>query len=89
MQFEDTVIYQGDIWTRLDTLPRFIAEGWRYTLSSGGIVSAICTPFQWLMSGSVIEIQAGGYMGDVGLYVPKVQLAEALELLGDNTAGPI
>ncbi|GAA5513604.1 hypothetical protein Dcar01_02347 [Deinococcus carri] len=81
-QYEDQVLYQGDVWVRLDTLPRLLAEGWRRTLSAGGVVSVVRTPFQWAMGSPVIEIETGGYMGDVGLYVPQVQLPEALALLG-------
>ncbi|UBV42440.1 hypothetical protein LAJ19_12545 [Deinococcus taeanensis] len=80
--FEDRVLYQGDPWVRLDTLPRLLAEGWRRTLTEGGVVSVVRTPFQWSMGSPVIEIETGGYMGDVGLYVPEVQLPEALVLLG-------
>ncbi|MDB5044277.1 MAG: hypothetical protein JWQ08_327 [Deinococcus sp.] len=80
--YEDRVLYQGDVWVRLDTLPRLLAEGWRRTLSDGGVVSVIRTPFQWAMVSPVIEIETGGYLGDVGLYVPEVMLEEALYLLG-------
>ncbi|MFB9990724.1 hypothetical protein ACFFLM_01805 [Deinococcus oregonensis] len=80
--YEDRVMYQGDVWVRLDTLPRLLAEGWRRTLSDGGVVSVIRTPFQWAMVSPVIEIETGGYLGDVGLYVPEVMLEEALYLLG-------
>ncbi|THF86568.1 hypothetical protein E7T09_10705 [Deinococcus sp. KSM4-11] len=80
--YEDRVLYQGDIWVRVDTLPRLLAEGWRRSLSGGGVVSVVRTPFQWAMGSPVIEIETGGYMGDVGLYVPEVQLDEALALLG-------
>ncbi|MEW6421258.1 MAG: hypothetical protein AB1511_05985 [Deinococcota bacterium] len=84
--YEDRVLYQGDVWVRLDTLPRLLAEGWRRTLAEGGVVSVVRTPFQWAMGSPVIEIETGGYMGDVGLYVPEVQLGEALALLqGDET----
>lgn len=83
--YEDRVMYQGDVWVRLDTLPRLLAEGWRRTLSDGGVVSVIRTPFQWAMVSPVIEIETGGYQGDVGLYVPEVMLEEALELLGANS----
>ncbi|GGR72588.1 hypothetical protein GCM10008959_37610 [Deinococcus seoulensis] len=80
--YEDRVLYQGDVWVRIDTLPRILAEGWRRNLMDGGVVSVVRTPFQWSMGSPVIEIETGGYQGDVGLYVPEVQLAEALELLG-------
>ncbi len=78
---KDTVMYQGDPWVRLDTLPRLIAESVRRTLSAHGIVSVVRTPFQWVMASPVIEIETGGYMGDVGLYVPQVQHREANALL--------
>lgn len=81
-RFEDRVLYQGDPWVRLDTLPRLLAEGWRRTLAQGGVVTVIRTPFMWAMASPVIEIETGGYLGDVGLYVPEVQLPEALHLLG-------
>lgn len=84
--FEDQVVYQGDIWVRLDTLPRLLAEGWRQTLREGGVVSVLRTPFQWVMATPVIEIETGGYMGDVGLYVPQVQWQEALDIIGEPDA---
>lgn len=90
--FEDRVLYQGDPWVRVDTLPRLLAEGWRRTLLEGGVVSVVRTPFQWSMGSPVIEIETGGYMGDVGLYVPEVQLPEALALLGfedEAESGPV
>lgn len=83
-RFEDRVLYQGDPWVRLDTLPRLLAEGWRRTLAQGGVVSVVRTPFQWVMASPVIEIETGGYLGDVGLYVPLVQWDEALALLGED-----
>lgn len=90
--YEDRALYQGDTWVRVDTLPRLLAEGWRRSLSDGGVVSVVRTPFQWVMGSPVIEIETGGYMGDVGLYVPEVQLAEALAVLGldleDATSEP-
>ena len=79
--FDDRVMYQGDVWVRIDTLPRLLAEGWRRTLRQGGVVSVIRTPFQWVMASPVIEIETGGYLGDVGLYVPEVQLEEAIAIL--------
>jgi hypothetical protein len=90
-RYDDRVRHQGDIWVRLDTLPRLLAEGWRRTLSAGGVVSVVRTPFQWAMGSPVIEIETGGYMGDVGLYVPEVQLEEALALLSadDESGAPL
>ncbi len=71
--FDDRVTYQGDPWVRLDTLPR--------TLAGGGVVSVIRTPFQWVMASPVIEIESGGYLGDVALYVPEVQWDEAVAIM--------
>ncbi|WP_291424454.1 hypothetical protein [Deinococcus sp.] len=79
--FEDKVRYQGDIWVRLDTLPRLLAEGWRRTLAQGGVVSVMRTPFNWVMASPVIEIETGGYLGNVGLYVPEVQWEEAVAIM--------
>lgn len=87
-RYEDRVLYQGDPWVRLDTLPRLLAEGWRRTLREEGVVSVIRTPFQWVMASPVIEIESGGYMGDVALYVPLVQWDEALSALGEESAPP-
>lgn len=84
--FDDEVLYQGDLWRRVDTLPRLLAEGWRRNLREGGVVSVIRTPFNWVMASPVIEIESGGYMGDVGLYVPQVQWEEAIRILdGEET----
>ncbi|WP_424950817.1 hypothetical protein [Deinococcus sp.] len=80
------VTYQGDPWVLLFTMPRIVAESYRRLLQGGGVVTVIRTPFQWVMSSPVIEIETGGYMGDVGLYVPLVQEQEALELL-ENGSG--
>lgn len=87
-RYEDRVLYQGDPWVRLDTLPRLLAEGWRRTLRESGVVSVIRTPFQWVMASPVIEIESGGYMGDVALYVPLVQWDEALAALGEESTPP-
>lgn len=76
-EFHKTVTYQGDPWVLLLTLPRIVAESYRRLLGDAGVVTVIRTPFQWVMSSPVIEIETGGYMGSVGLYVPKVQAAEA------------
>lgn len=82
-QYDEQVSYQGDPWRRLDTMPRLMAEGWRRSLAEAGVVSVIRTPFQWVMASPVIEIETGGYMGDVALYVPVVQWEEALAVWND------
>ncbi|WP_261664465.1 hypothetical protein [Deinococcus sp. Marseille-Q6407] len=88
--YGDTAEHLGHRWRRVDTLPRLLAEGWRRDLAEGGVVSALLTPAGWSVAAPVYEIIAGNYLGDVGLYVPEVQYAEALELLGfeeDVSAG--
>lgn len=80
-EFGDVVTYQGDPWVLLFTMPRIVAESYRRLLAEGGVVTVVRTPFQWVMSSPVIEIETGGYMGDVGLYVPQVQEQEALKML--------
>ena len=79
--FEQVVTYQGDPWVLLVTMPRIVAESYRRLLGESGVVTVIRTPFQWVMSSPVIEIETGGYMGDVGLYVPQVQEREADAIL--------
>ena len=79
--FDRTVQYQGDPWVLLMTMPRIVAESYRRLLAESGVVTVIRTPFQWVMSSPVIEIETGGYMGDVGLYVPQVQVQEASDIL--------
>ena len=80
------VTYQGDPWVLLFTMPRIVAESYRRLLAERGVVTVIRTPFQWVMSSPVIEIETGGYMGDVGLYVPQVQEQEALALMDGGPA---
>ena len=86
--FEQVVTYQGDPWVLLVTMPRIVAESYRRLLGESGVVTVIRTPFQWVMSSPVIEIETGGYMGDVGLYVPQVQEQEAAAILEGGDDGP-
>lgn len=79
------VQFQGDPWVMVGEFPRLIAETFRALLAGGGVVSVLRTPFQWVIYTPVIEIETGGYQGNVGLYVPQVQEARALFLLeGDG-----
>ncbi|ADV68614.1 hypothetical protein [Deinococcus maricopensis] len=79
------VQYQGDTWVAVGGWPRLIAESYRRLLGEHGVVSVIRTPFQWVTYTPVIEIETGGYMGDVTLYVPEVQHQRAAALLeGDD-----
>jgi hypothetical protein len=86
--FETVVTYQGDPWVLLVTMPRIVAESYRRLLGESGVVTVIRTPFQWVMSSPVIEIETGGYMGDVGLYVPQVQEHEATAILEGGSSEP-
>ena len=86
--FEQVVTYQGDPWVLLVTMPRIVAESYRRLLGESGVVTVIRTPFQWVMSSPVMEIETGGYMGDVGLYVPQVQEQEAAAILEGGDDGP-
>ena len=77
----DEVKLHGDTWVRVGEFPRLIAESYRRLLDEAGVVSVLRTPFQWVVYSPVIEIETGGYMGSVGLYVPKVQAEEAIGIL--------
>jgi hypothetical protein len=77
----------GEVWVRVATLPRMIAESWRVLLTGRGIPSALKTPWQWVTTTNVIELEAGVYQGNVGLFVPETQRTEALEELGLLEAG--
>lgn len=88
-RFDGRVTYQGDPWVLLLSMPRLVAESYRRLLAAAGVTSVIRTPFQWVMSSPVIEIETGGYMGDVALYVPQVQEREAILVLeGDPDGQP-
>ncbi|MBB6098802.1 hypothetical protein HNR42_002237 [Deinobacterium chartae] len=77
--------YQGSVWVHLGDFPRIIAESLRRLLADHGVVSVLRTPFQWVEYSPVIEIETGGYPGDVGLYVPETMEGQARRLLeGDE-----
>ncbi len=77
----DTVTLSGDTWRRVAEAPRLIVESWRRLLDRYGVPNMVRTPFQWVVSSPVIEIETGGYMGMVQLYVPEVLYQTALEVL--------
>jgi hypothetical protein len=76
----EPVIIQGDPWE----LPRPIAESIRRMLERYGLPSVLRTPWQWVQATPVIELETGGFMGMVGLYVPEVMKAQALEVLEES-----
>lgn len=81
---EREVTLGGDRWVHVGEFPRLIAESFRRLLDEEGIPSVLRTPFQWVMFSPVIEIETGGYMGSVGLYVLKVHQVHAQRILGED-----
>ena len=79
---QEHVRLQGDPWRLVDELPRPIAESWRRLLERFGVPSMLRTPWQWVQSNPVLELEAGSFQGLVGLYVPEVLFEQALEVLG-------
>ncbi len=82
-------LYNGLEWVSLGTFPRLLAEGLRRSLEEHGLVSLIKTPFQWVIYSPVIELETGGYMGDVQLFVPEAMLEEASSVLGGLSGDPL
>jgi hypothetical protein len=68
----DRELLGGNVWCRLESQPRAIAESFRRMLEAEGIPCVLRTPFGWVMGSNVIETEAGIYQGDVLLYVPEV-----------------
>ena len=79
----ERVTLNGDSWSRLIELPRPIAESIRRMLERFGIPSVLRTPWQWMQATPVIELETGGFMGMVGLYVPSVMQVQALRVIED------
>jgi hypothetical protein len=89
LYFEPTLILEnvtlnGDSWSRLIDLPRPIAESIRRMLERYGIPSVLRTPWQWVQATPVIELETGGFMGMVGLFVPEVMQSQALDVLEET-----
>ncbi len=72
----------GDTWVRIANLPRPIAESWRVLLDKHEIPSALKTPWGWITTTNVIELEAGTYYGGVSLFVREDQMLAAREVLG-------
>jgi len=82
-------LYNGLEWVSLGTFPRLLAEGLRRALEEHGLVGLVKTPFQWVIYSPVIELETGGYMGDVQLFVPESMLEEATSVLGGLSSDPL
>ena len=80
----ERVTLNGDSWSRVIELPRPIAESIRRMLERYGIPSVLRTPWQWVQATPVIELETGGFMGMVGLFVPEVMQLQALRVLEDT-----
>jgi hypothetical protein len=76
-----TVTLGGDRWRAVGEYPRLIAESFRRLLERYGVPSMVRTPFQWVQSTPVIEIETGGYMGMVQMFVPESMYDDAMHLL--------
>ncbi len=77
----ETVTLGGDTWRQVGEYPRLIAESFRRLLERYGVPAMLRTPFQWVLSSPVIEIETGGYMGMVQMFVPSSMHAEAISIL--------
>jgi hypothetical protein len=77
----ERVTLNGDSWSCVIELPRPIAESIRRMLERYGIPSVLRTPWQWVQATPVIELETGGFMGMVGLFVPEVMQVQALGVL--------
>jgi hypothetical protein len=80
----ERVTLNGDSWSCVIELPRPIAESIRRMLERYGIPTVLRTPWQWVQATPVIELETGGFMGMVGLYVPEVMQAQALGVLEET-----
>jgi hypothetical protein len=80
----ERVTLNGDSWSWVIELPRPIAESIRRMLERYGIPSVLRTPWQWVQATPVIELETGGFMGMVGLFVPEVMRAQALGVLEET-----
>jgi hypothetical protein len=72
----------GDVWVRIANLPRPIAESWRVLLTQRDIPSALKTPWGWITTTNIIELEAGTYYGGVSLFVIETQAQAARDVLG-------
>lgn len=78
----ERAILWGETWVYVLNLPRPIAESWRVLLDDHEIPSALKTPWGWVTTTNIIELEAGTYYGGVSLFVREAQLESAREVLG-------
>jgi hypothetical protein len=71
----------GEDWVRVAGAPRPIVESWRAMLRERGVMSALKTPWGWITTTNIIELEAGTYYGFVHLFVPEHQRELALAIL--------
>ena len=72
----------GKTWVYIANLPRPIAESWRVLLTLENIPSVLKTPWGWITTTNIIELEAGTYYGGVSLFVREAQFDAAREVLG-------
>ena len=81
-RIEMFLAHLDDVWVRIANLPRPIAESWRVLLDQHDIPSVLKTPWGWITTTNIIELEAGTYYGGVSLFVRETQLEAAREVLG-------
>jgi hypothetical protein len=90
MESSERATLWNESWICVASLPRPIAESWRVLLTAAGIQSALKTPWGWITTTNIIELEAGTFYGGVSLFVLEAQLGEAREvlMLDDEAAEP-
>jgi hypothetical protein len=71
----------GEDWVRVAGAPRPIVESWRAMLREHDIPSALKTPWGWVTTTNIIELEAGTFYGFVELFVLEMHATEARALL--------
>jgi hypothetical protein len=81
MEFLERATLWNEAWVCVASLPRPIAESWRVMLTEARIQSALKTPWGWITTTNIIELEAGTFYGVVSLFVLEAQLGQAREVL--------
>jgi hypothetical protein len=81
MESPERATLWNESWICVASAPRPIAESWRVMLTREGIQSALKTPWGWITTTNIIELEAGTFYGSVSLFVLEAQLGEAREVL--------